>query len=750
MQIQLLHLYYLTERNKWFMNKKILFLSVGLLAGCVAVPPENHQTAEVVQQDSAVIESAIKVFDSGEREEASIILKTLENSGDLRIIARLGMCYYNEKNLKKAYECFRKAEASPDGWGIYGLAICYAEGIEVKKDPKQAEKLFQIACEKGVIYAYGDLGFIALQKNKPEEAREYFLKEYNSEQLPQYWRGVAAGMLGILSKNVKEKIAYWEKAALYGVPEYCESLINLYNSGKEIEVDPEKALALAEAYAALGNKDIYAALAFEIAIEKLFLREIEAAEKYMRIAADNNDSRAYWYAFQLTQDVKYAIKAAESGDKRAYNEAGAAIMSNKQSTAAEKALALKYYQLASQNEDTEGFHAICNMAALYAGNPQDPESMQKTFDLYKFAADWNFPRGLRGLALAYILKNYQDLPDNEKYQNMLRVLENIAAAAFMGDKHAEQMLDDFADSAKELADTPEGKFFLGTKKLVELRKVTDDPARFTEAINLIKESAQSGTTHANLLLALIDRNDVNLPKTLTQEVEYLRKASQKGNLFAKLLLTNNQYMDIVSDSERKALLQELIKSGSRIAKDRYAELLAIQNDTDQAIKLFRENAAAGSVKSMMNLYYMLSSSQDAELQKEAANYLSKALEENDGQAQCLFGFFCVNSDATYPRHNVITIMKGIIDEADDMAKFTCNIAHCYTNGYGVKKSPETAEKILLDLIQQDCDEAYCTLAYMYQSGVLGKVDLQKAREYYRRSAERGCEDCKKSLQKLGN
>ena len=131
-----------------------------------------------------------------------------------------------------------------------------------------------------MLYALGSLGFIALQENNPAEAKKYFLQEYNSESLPQYWRGIAAGILGNMSDNVNEKIAYWEKAALFGGVEYCSELANLYNSGKEMEVDPEKALKWAELYSVgKGDKSLYASIAFEIAIEKMFLFDNESAKK---------------------------------------------------------------------------------------------------------------------------------------------------------------------------------------------------------------------------------------------------------------------------------------------------------------------------------------------------------------------------------------------------------------------------------------------------------------------------------------
>ncbi len=735
------------------MNKKIWCLSAALLAGSVVFAAPAAKTVKVVQKDTQAIDAAIKLFDSGDRAGAFILLSALENSGDLRILARLGMCYYGgqgvEKDLKKARQYFLKAEASPDGWGLYGMGICYHEGIEVVKDFKKAKEYFLAAHKKGVLYALGSMGFIALQENNPAEAKKYFLQEYNCEALPKFWRGMAAGMLGNMSDKVNEKISYWEKAALWGVVDYCSALANLYNSGKEMEVDPEKALKWAELYSVgKGDKSLYAAIAFEIAIEKMFLFDNKSAKKYMLLAADSGEEQALWYAFGFTNDIKYALAAADKGDVRVYNTAGAYLANNPKATAADKAKAMSYYQVASKLENDDSWHAICNMAALYAAAPSDPGNMQKAFDLYKSVADWYCPRGLRGVGVMHWLQAQSAAAAADKEKYSLLALEYTAAGAAAADEKAGDLLGDMIKKSHQYANTPQYKFAVGVNKIVQGARENRPAEFFAGAVEKIKEAASQGNIHAITALGICAQRGMNLKRDLNAAAGYFRKASSQGNLYAKQQLISGEFQGIVTDAEADALMKELIQKGDRSARHLYAMFEDMRGNRQNAINLFRENADAGFMPSAVEVYRLLSDSKDKKTYDEALEYLFKAIKQNNGQAQCILGgAFWQAPDAT-PRQAVTVMMKGVIDGAAYPEPFLRHLAYAYANGSGVKKSPENAKKLCEIMIGQELPAGYLTMGEMHQQGVFGKADIEKAREYLQKGAAMGDEACQQALQKL--
>ena len=735
------------------MFKKVVCLSMSLLAGSVVFAAPAEKDVKIVQKDAQAIDAATKLFDSGDRAGAFLLLSALENSGDLRILARLGMCYYGgqgvAKDLKKARQYFLKAEASPDGWGLYGIGICYHEGIEVNKDFKKAKEYFLAAHKKGVLYALGSLGFIALEEKNEAEAKKYFLQEYNCEALPKFWRGMAAGMLGELSKDVNEKIAYWEKAALWGGPMYCTYLIDLYNSGKLMEVDPEKALGWADSYAVgTGEKARYGAIAFEIAIEKMFLFDNESAKKYMLLAADSGEEQAYWYAFGFTEDIKYALAAAEKGDIRAYNTAGAYLANNPKATAADKAKAMKYYQAASKLENDDSWHAICNMAAFYAADNSDPGNMQKAFDFYKSVADWYCPRGLRGVGVMHWLQAQSAAAAADKEKYSLLALEYTAAGAAAADEKAGTLLGDMIKNSQQYANTPQYKFAAGVNKIVQGARENRPAEFFAGAVEKIKEAADQGNIHAITALGICAQRGMNLKRDLNVAAGYFRKAAAMGNLYAKQQLISGEFRGIVSEEECNKLMLELIQKGDRVARHIYAMLEEMKGNIQNAIKLFRENADAGFMPSAVEVYRLLSDSKDKKTYDEALEYLFKAIKQNNGQAQCILGGAFLRAPDATPRQAVTVMMKGIIDGADYLEPFLRHLVYAYVKGWGVKKSPENAKKLCEAMIEQGYPAGFLTMGEMYQQGVWGKPDLEKAREYYQKGAAMNDESCQQALQKL--
>ena len=154
--------------------KKSLYIFITAVISLFSLTAAATQT---VQKDTAAINGAIKLFDSGDRAGAFLLLKTQENTGDLRVLSRLGWCYYTgsgvEENIDLAYQYFNRSIDDPDGFGVDGMAICYQHGIGVKQDSVKAEELHKKALAMGNLYAAGNLAILYDSLDNKADAIRY-------------------------------------------------------------------------------------------------------------------------------------------------------------------------------------------------------------------------------------------------------------------------------------------------------------------------------------------------------------------------------------------------------------------------------------------------------------------------------------------------------------------------------------------------------------------------------------------------
>ena len=732
------------------MFKEVMCLSVCLFAGSVVFAAPAVSQSPTVQKDTAAINGAIKLFDSGDRAGAFLLLKTLENTGDLRVLSRLGWCYYYgsgvEENRDLAYQYFNRSIDDPDGFGVDGMAICYQHGIGVKQDSVKAEELHKKALAMGNLYAAGNLAILYDSLGNKAEAIRYWEMSYKSN-LPPFWKSYAAYLLGHLYQDARQKIYWWEKSAQLGYHDALLSLGQLYNYGGPVAIDMPKALEYAQIYAErTGDKVPYAAVAFDWAIEKMALQDWMLAKKYMVIAADNGEKRAYWYAFELTGNGKYALMATESGDERGFGEAGVYLMNlrkdNPQAAEEYKQKAINYYQKAIELQDSNSLNALCNLAATYA-ETKNADSIEKSLELYQQAALWHFPRGLRGAGLAYAMISPMGVDEEAKKKYALLALEHIASAIICGDKVAADFMQNVLPFADKYRDTPEAKFFKGVKLIMQNPPDKADPKVIAEAEKLIKAAADAGCIQAMMVQGIdIEQN----PKVA---VQYLRKAAAAGNLHSKWLLASDErFAAIVGVSARINYLKELIAVGNKNSRNLYAQLLDEQGKTAEAIKEYRAAIATGHAGSMTMLHLLLLRQNDEKTMEEAFKLLEQAMEKHDGLAQCLAGISCFDNPNFSPRFGMHLLMKGVVDRGGTLYFHLHCIAMNYAQGIGVTKSAENAKRIAEIMLEKGYAYGFYTMGQLYQTGVFGKADMAKAKEYYQKGAEQGVPECIEALKSL--
>lgn len=72
----------------------------------------------------------------------------------------------------------------------------------------------------------------------------------------------------------------------------------------------------------------------------------------------------------------------------------------------------------------------------------------------------------------------------------------------------------------------------------------------------------------------------------------------------------------------------------------------------------------------------------------------------------------------------------------------------YAQGIGVTKSAENAKRIAEIMIERGYAYGFYTMGQLYQTGVFGNADIEKAKEYYKKGAEQGVPECIEALKTL--
>ena len=191
-------------------------------------------------------------------------------------------------------------------------------------------------------------------------------------------------------------------------------------------------------------------------------------------------------------------------------------------------------------------------------------------------------------------------------------------------------------------------------------------------------------------------------------LDYLKKAAQQGNI-------NAEYS-----------LGWLYYNGGN----------GIEKNYEEALKLFKKASHKGLVAATTMIGFAYRDGKGVEKDdKQARKYFLIAAEKGDPDAQLEYGFILDKVD--YDIDEAMKWYKKSADQGNRVAQ--CNLGIIYDGTYGPYRytNYEKAIYYLKKSAEQDYAPALNQLGYLYETGLGGELDINKAYEYYLKSARLG-------------
>ncbi|RIA80754.1 kinase-like domain-containing protein [Glomus cerebriforme] len=332
----------------------------------------------------------------------------------------LGLRYENgigiEKDVFKAFQCFKKAADNGSDEAQYKLGEFLEYGIGTEKNTTRAFYWYERAASKENKDAQYILGYcyengIGIEKNKTKASRWFHKAAENNIKNAQYNLGLYYINGSCIVKD-KAKAFYWyKKAAGNGDEEALFNLGEFFEYGIGTEKNTNRAFWSYQKAALKGNKD--AQYSLELAEQGYSNAQNKLGSCYENgIGIEKDKAKAFnWYRKAGENgniDVQYKLglyyengigiekniakafywyqKAAENGDKNAqynsglYYENGIGIEKN-------ETKAFYWYQKSAENKNK---HAQFNLGNCYENGIGIEKDIIKAFKLYKELAEQGY------------------------------------------------------------------------------------------------------------------------------------------------------------------------------------------------------------------------------------------------------------------------------------------------------------------------------------------------------------------------
>ena len=228
-------------------------------------------------------------------------LKTCADDGNAEAQNELGKCYAMgigvAQDDKEAVRYFRMAADQGLAKSQYNLGNDYLYGVGVEQDTEKAAEYLKAAAEQGLPQAQSQLGYMYENgfgvEADPEKAVEYYqaaadqgdaYAQNNLGNCYFYGRGV--------EKDIEKAVQYYQLAAEQGEPYALNNMGCCYSGGEGVEQDYGKAMQYFQAAAEQGNADAIYNLGYSYYFGEGVKQDADTALEYFRTAAELGNPNA--------------------------------------------------------------------------------------------------------------------------------------------------------------------------------------------------------------------------------------------------------------------------------------------------------------------------------------------------------------------------------------------------------------------------------------------------------------------------
>ena len=319
--------------------------------------------AEEATDPASRYEQALALYYAEDYDRAFSLYQQAADQGLPPAMFALGDCYFLGNGVKKdtdtAVEWYRKALADgyePDETDIEHLKSCaddgnaeaqnelgkcYAMGIGVVQDDKEAVRYFRLAADQGLAKSQYNLG-------------------------NDYLYGIG------VEQDTEKAAEYLKAAAEQGLPQAQSQLGYMYENGFGVEADIEKAVEYYQAAADQG--DAY---------------------------AQNNLGNCYFYGRGVEKNIEKAVQyyqlAAEQGEPYALNNLGCCY-SGGEGVEQDYEKAMQYYQASAEQGSPNGIYNIGYCYYFGEGVKQDADT---ALEYFRTAAELGNPNAMFVIGESY-------------------------------------------------------------------------------------------------------------------------------------------------------------------------------------------------------------------------------------------------------------------------------------------------------------------------------------------------------------
>ncbi|MDR2171363.1 MAG: SEL1-like repeat protein [Planctomycetaceae bacterium] len=589
-------------------------------------------------------------------------------NGDSESLFTLGNYYLEglrgiEKDEKLAFNLFFLSAHGAYFPAFVMLARCYANGIGIERDIKEAVYWFELELD---YCSYSDLAFLGslywdgkeVVQNR-QLAITYFVKsadaghpnKFNLYQFAanegnlhaQYALSVLYFEGILIPQNIQIAIKLLKKSASQGYPLAELYLGKIYiNNHYDIETNPQLAIKLFRSAAEKGNKDAAINLAqclldgigesenIDEAVKiwkkyaKEYNRHFVGSSYYKHVPGDAHCQYmlALVYSdeklpeYNIKEAIKWLRRSAEQGHRFAQESLGYYLLTGTNVKQNVKEARHFLYKAAIQNLSVAQFY----LAEIYSNGQGIQPNQKEAFKWYKKSAEAGFIPAMR------MVSNYY-LQGVGTAKNEVEGYYFLALVAASGKEEALATLNKLATEGNAAAilalscyyeqkQTPklQRKFLeeAANKGLAAAqRKLAAryyDEKNYEQFIKYLRLAADQDDPESLVFLSLEYENGINVTKNLEKSFQLMKRAVDKGHIDANYFL-GNFYRDATGTPTNQLKAYECFKkaadAGNSDGIDRlgsfYKYGIVVRPDAKKAFRLFQKAAMLGNPKGECNL-----------------------------------------------------------------------------------------------------------------------------------------------------